>query len=212
MLLVRDVPLDFTLHDITSGVGTARRSTLLRSFEMNQMRTRFGQLMKEGLLGEAGAASSMSTRRLTRREEVAREGPQGRYLARRVLASATPRSLSIDTLASPCSTPTRDSCDGELDDAIAPSRASRRRHDLKTLYRVAADTERVMKDRRTTPIMAFLLANSGRSTSPRAHRSWANRSSTARRRSSTRRPVTRRDREVALVLALRALRETTQWN
>jgi len=27
MLLVRDVPLDFTLHDITLGVGTARRST-----------------------------------------------------------------------------------------------------------------------------------------------------------------------------------------
>ncbi len=54
---------------------------------------------------------------------------------------------------------------GELDDAIAAfARVAPSGHDLKTLYRVAADTERVMKEPADdTAIMAFLLdANSGR--------------------------------------------------
>ena len=59
MMLIRDVPLDFTLHDITLG-GWNRSETdaFFDRFEMTQMRTRFGQLMKEGLLGEAGATSA----------------------------------------------------------------------------------------------------------------------------------------------------------
>src|ERR1700692_304236 len=59
MLLIRDVPLDFTLHDITLG-GWNRSETdaFFDRFEMTQMRSRFGQLIKEGLLGEAGTAST----------------------------------------------------------------------------------------------------------------------------------------------------------
>jgi len=43
MLLVRDVPLDFTLHDITlGGWNRSEIDAFFDRFEMNQMRTRFG--------------------------------------------------------------------------------------------------------------------------------------------------------------------------
>src|SRR5665213_1935160 len=59
MRLVRDVPLDFTLHDITlGGWDRSEIDAFFDRFEMNQMRTRFGQIMKEGLLGEAGETSA----------------------------------------------------------------------------------------------------------------------------------------------------------
>jgi len=168
MLLVRDVPLDFTLHDITlGGWNRSEIDAFFDRFEMNQMRTRFGQLMKEGLLGEAGAASSMST---------APTDPAPKKSPAKVLKVAT----SLDAVLASATAPvvvyrhTRVAvldadkglvATGELDDAIAAfARVAPSGHDLKTLYRVAADTERVMKEPADdTAIMAFLLdANSGR--------------------------------------------------
>ena len=54
MRLVRDVPLDFSLDDITLG-GWNRQEVngFFERYEMNSMRTRMGKLMQDGLLGEA---------------------------------------------------------------------------------------------------------------------------------------------------------------
>ncbi len=57
MRLVRDVPLDFSLDDIT--LGGWRRSEVnafFERYEMNSMRTRFNKLMGDGLLGEPASA------------------------------------------------------------------------------------------------------------------------------------------------------------
>jgi DNA polymerase-1 len=52
MRLVRDVPLDFTLHDITiGGWNRAEVAAFFDRFEMTAMRTRFEKLMRDGLLG-----------------------------------------------------------------------------------------------------------------------------------------------------------------
>ena len=59
MRLVRDVPLDFTLDDLTiGGWNRATITAFFERFEMNSMRTRFEKLMTEGLLGEAAPAAS----------------------------------------------------------------------------------------------------------------------------------------------------------
>ncbi|MGA7834913.1 MAG: DNA polymerase I [Acidimicrobiales bacterium] len=57
MRLVRDVPLDFSLDDLT--LGGWRRSEVnafFERYEMNSMRTRFNKLMQDGLLGEPASA------------------------------------------------------------------------------------------------------------------------------------------------------------
>ncbi len=84
MMLIRDVPLDFTLHDITlGGWDRAEIDAFFDRFEMNQMRTRFGQLMKEGLLGDAGATSAPFERSDDGEEDEDRQGVEGREVARR---------------------------------------------------------------------------------------------------------------------------------
>ncbi|MHB8380131.1 MAG: DNA polymerase I [Acidimicrobiales bacterium] len=58
MRLVRDVPLDFTLDDLTLG-GWNRQEveTFFERFEMNSMSARMNKLMKAGLLGEPAGLS-----------------------------------------------------------------------------------------------------------------------------------------------------------
>jgi DNA polymerase-1 len=66
MRLVRDVPLDFTLHDITlGGWSRVEIGAFFDRFEMSAMRTRFEKLMRDGLLGAAApgeAAPAPATR------------------------------------------------------------------------------------------------------------------------------------------------------
>ena len=58
MQLVRDVPLDFSLHDITlGGWNRDEVTTFCERFEMNTLRSRLEKLMKDGLLGEPASAS-----------------------------------------------------------------------------------------------------------------------------------------------------------
>ncbi|HEV7957881.1 MAG TPA: hypothetical protein VGP11_00315, partial [Acidimicrobiales bacterium] len=53
MRLVRDVPLDFSLEDITlGGWSRAEVNAFFERYEMSSMRTRFNKLMQDGLLGE----------------------------------------------------------------------------------------------------------------------------------------------------------------
>jgi len=166
MLLIRDVPLDFTLHDITlGGWDRAEIDAFFDRFEMNQMRTRFGQLMKEGLLGEPGATSATAAAPAAKPVKAQAKGPTTTTLAAVLASTTTPviayrhaRAAVLDAEKGLVAT-----CD--LDEAIeafgavAPSG-----HDLKALYRAAAQDGRVIKEPADdTAIMAFLLdANSGR--------------------------------------------------
>jgi DNA polymerase-1 len=169
MLLIRDVPLDFTLHDITlGGWNRVDVDAFFDRFEMNQMRTRFGQIMKEGLLGEAGHATSATDDEPVK--EKAKPKAPVKALTTKKLAdvlkgTTTPvvayrhgRAAVLDAEKGVVAL-----CDlDELIDAlgtVAPSG-----HDVKGLYRIAGADERVMLEPSDdTAIMAFLLdANSGR--------------------------------------------------
>jgi DNA polymerase-1 len=166
MLLIRDVPLDFTLHDITlGGWNHAEIDAFFDRFEMKQMRGRFGQIMKDGLLGDPGD-SSLTT--------PAAAAPAAK---RQKALTVTP---SLDAVLASTTTPVvayrlarAAVLDAEkglvalcgLDDLItALALVSPSGHDLKALYRAAANGDRVMKEPADdTAIMAFLLdANSGR--------------------------------------------------
>lgn len=167
MLLIRDVPLDFTLHDITLG-GWNRSETdaFFDRFEMTQMRSRFGQLMKEGLLGESGAASAPLREATEAKKAKTVQAMRVAKSLDEVLASTTTpvvayrhtRAAVLDAdkgLVALC----------DLDDAIdAFARVAPCGHDLKALYRTVASGDRVMLEPADdTAIMAFLLdANSGR--------------------------------------------------
>jgi DNA polymerase-1 len=167
MMLIRDVPLDFTLHDITlGGWNRSEIDAFFDRFEMNQMRTRFGQLMKEGLLGEAGETSAPLTEATEAKKTKTAKALKVAKSLDEVLASTTTpvvafrhsRAAVLDAekgLVALC----------DLDDAIeAFARVAPCGHDLKPLYREAASHDRVMLEPADdTAIMAFLLdANSGR--------------------------------------------------
>jgi DNA polymerase-1 len=165
MLLIRDVPLDFTLHDITlGGWNRSEIDAFFDRFEMNQMRTRFGQLMKEGLLGEAGA-SSPSTQSPTKIAPAPTKALTSTSLDA-VLASTTAPVVAYRvSRAAVLDAENGLVAVGDIDDVIeACARVAPSGHDLKALYRTAATTNRVMKEPADdTAIMAFLLdANSGR--------------------------------------------------
>ncbi len=165
MLLIRDVPLDFTLHDITlGGWNRSEIDAFFDRFEMNQMRTRFGQLMKEGLLGEAGASSSSS-------QSPTKIAPAPTTALTSTSLDAVLASTTAPVVAYRVSRAAVLDAEnglvavGDIDDVIeACARVAPSGHDLKALYRTAATTNRVMKEPADdTAIMAFLLdANSGR--------------------------------------------------
>jgi DNA polymerase I len=166
MLLIRDVPLDFTLHDITiGGWDRSEIDAFFDRFEMNQMRTRFGQLMKEGLLGEGGASSAPSSTPAKKAEKAPATALKTASLAEVLKSTSTPVVAYRQTRAAVLDAEKGVVATCDLDDvidafaAVAPSG-----HDLKALYRAAARAERVMKEPTDdTAIMAFLLdANSGR--------------------------------------------------
>jgi len=167
MLLIRDVPLDFTLHDITlGGWNRSDVDAFFDRFEMQQMRTRFGQIMKEGLLGEAGHATSATDDQPVKVKSTAPAKALTTTTLSVVLKGTTTpvvafrhrRAAVLDAAKGVVAL-----CDlDELIDAlgtVAPSG-----HDLKALYRIAGENDRVMLEPSDdTAIMAFLLdANSGR--------------------------------------------------
>jgi DNA polymerase-1 len=171
MLLIRDVPLDFTLHDITlGGWNRGDVDAFFDRFEMNQMRTRFGQLMKEGLLGDAGksaaatddlASSALAAKAATPVKALHQVASLTEVLAATtspVIAYRDARAAVLDVAKGVVTL-----CDvDELIDALATVAPSG--HDLKALYHVAAQHGRdMLEPADDTAIMAFLLdANSGR--------------------------------------------------
>jgi DNA polymerase-1 len=60
MRLIRDVPLDFTLDDLTFGGWNHQEiDAFFERFEMNSMRTRVNKLIQQGQLGEPGGQSEI---------------------------------------------------------------------------------------------------------------------------------------------------------
>ena len=166
MLLVRDVPLDFSLSTLT--LGGWNRSDLdafFDRFEMNSMRTRFGKLMKEGLLGAAGSPAGVGA-----------EPAATARASARTLTVATSLEALLATTTSPvvayrgeraavlnAASGTVALCDvDELITALVSLSASG--HNLKALYRRGGERgARMLEPGNDTAIMAFLLdANSGR--------------------------------------------------
>jgi DNA polymerase-1 len=164
MRLVRDVPLDFTLDDITLG-GWKRTevATFFERFEMNTMRTRFEKLMGERLIGDPAGADTAPAAPTTpvRNETRARTAP-----LREVLASAVPivvayhasRVAALDAVSRVVGV-------GDLGEFLEfVGEAPLSGHDLKDLYRRAAEHGVTLREPADdSSIMAFLVdATSGR--------------------------------------------------
>jgi DNA polymerase-1 len=164
MRLVRDVPLDFTLDDITLGGWDRDEVTaFFDRFEMNSMRSRFEKIMREGLLGPPAAAASSvvatpapskpqtePTRVKTLGELLKGAGPY-------VLTYATNRVCVFDPQKNLVVVASVE----EFLDVIGDSAFAG--HNLKCLYRLAASKGVRLRDPEDdTSIMAFLLdATSG---------------------------------------------------
>ena len=162
MQLIRDVPLDFSLDDITVG-GWKREAVaaFFERFEMNTMRARFEKLMGEGLLGPADAESGDAAKPVPAPMRVARPGAA----LDAVLAAASPPVVAYSTTRVAVLDPDsmalahvgiEEFLDSLGDHSIAG-------HDVKGLYRLAATRGRTIPEPSDdTAIMAFLVdATSG---------------------------------------------------
>ena len=161
MRLIRDVPLDFSLDDLTlGGWRRAEVNAFFERYEMNSMRTRFNKLMQDGLLGEPAASDEADVggaARSTRRYR-SRRCPSRRW--RRSSAAARRRSSPLITNASRCSTAVSGAVAvvdlaeffaGAKDVVFAG-------HDLKGLYRLAGEAGVELREAADdTSIMAFLV-------------------------------------------------------
>jgi DNA polymerase-1 len=164
MELVRDVPLDFTLQDLTMG-GWKREevAAFFDRFEMNAMRTRFEKLMRDGLLGDPDAAStpapaagkpakvSTALKRAGSLADVVKA--KGAY----VLAYARGRVAVLDPATATVALA------NEPEFFALASDCSLSGHDLKELYRHASEAGVALREPTDdTSIMAFLVdATSG---------------------------------------------------
>ena len=159
MRLVRDVPLDFTLDELT--LGSWRRNEVVAffdRFEMNGMRTRFEKLMSDGLIGDSNdavaspsAAPPPLVRTVTLRDAM-REASQivVAYRSNRIaVLNVVDQSLGVGEL-------------GTFFELVGSCALVG--HDLKGLYRLGEDHTVVLREPRDdTSIMAFLIdATSGR--------------------------------------------------
>ena len=166
MRLVRDVPLDFTLEDVTlGGWNRAEVAAFFDRFEMNAMRTRFEKLMREGLLGEpsldATSEGVAKTSLKKKKAPISKNAPSlDKVLASSelIVAFRGERLLVFDETSNTHFLST-------VDDFL--SRYAGQKivgHDLKPLFRVAATRGvRLEEPADDTSIMAFLVdAISGR--------------------------------------------------
>ena len=167
MKLVRDVPLDVTLDDLTiGGWDNAEVAAFFDRYEMNAMRSRFEKLMREGLLGGRVNAPSAApvTAPLPSVDLPLRVSTIDEVLSATacelVVCHAHDRIAVLNATANVAFV---GAMDQSLDRLSGHTLSG---HDLKPLYRRAAeaDIELQMPEDDTT-IMAFLVdATSGRYT------------------------------------------------
>jgi DNA polymerase-1 len=162
MMLVRDVPLEFTLEQITMGGWKREEVTaFFDRFEMNAMRTRFEKLMRDGLFGppDASGATAPAKRDLASAPALKVTSitdlvkPDGAY----VLSHARGRVAVLDASSGAVA------ISGESEIFAAAKGASLSGHDLKELYRHASEVGTELREPTDdTSIMAFLVdATSG---------------------------------------------------
>ena len=163
MTLVRDVPLDFTLDDLSlGGWNRGDVAAFFERFEMNSMQARFEKLMRDGLVGDSGDVTGgpLANARAPRAPEASRDGtvasllegasaPVVAYNASRIAVfDATKSAVALGSLTEFF----------ELIGDTAPAG-----HSIKGLYRLAAEQNVVLAEPADdTSIMAFLVdATSG---------------------------------------------------
>ena len=160
MRLVRDVPLDFTLDDITlGGWNRAEVAAFCDRFDLNTMRARIDKLMSDGLLGEpsagaiddAGAAESAAPSASAKSRTIV-ASIETVLVESMVVATRASRAAVYDPATSSVAT-----CDlDELIAAIGERRPSG--HDIKSVYRRAGELAvELAEPANDTAIMAFLL-------------------------------------------------------
>ena len=158
MRLVRDVPLDFTLADLTLG-GWNRQEvdTFFERFEMNTMSARMNKLMKAGLLGEpAGQSESLAPKAAVKKSPTLQHEASLAALlkvtANPVVAFSDERVAVLNaTSGSIVLVDLEEFFSGVGDVAFAG-------HDVKRLYRLGDERAVTLKGPADdTSIMAFLI-------------------------------------------------------
>ena len=158
MRLVRDVPLDFTLGDLTlGGWNRQEMETFFERFEMNSMSVRMNKLMKAGLLGEPASQGEVATLTVPSPEAAAlrheksvavvlkgTSGPVVAYSDERVVVfNAASGSIALADL---------EEFFGAVGDAAVAG------HDVKRLLRIGHERGVTMREPADdTAIMAFLV-------------------------------------------------------
>jgi DNA polymerase-1 len=162
MELVRDVPLDFTLDDLTLGGWDRQQvAAFFERFEMNSMQARFEKLMREGLIGGAVDSAGSVT---SGEAKPAAAASTGASLAAVLKAATSPvvaynsnRVAVLDTKKSTVAL-------GDLSEFFALIGDTQLAgHNLKYLYRLAAEQGVILSEPADdSAIMAFLVdATSG---------------------------------------------------
>ena len=164
MRLVRDVPLDFTLEDITlGGWNRAEVTAFFERFEMNTVRARFEKLMGENLLGPPADAGDPAPAGVAPTRVVAPARP-GSTLDQVLALTTTPvvaysatRVAVLDPASMVVAHANLDEFFVSLGDHAVAG------HDLKELYRICAEHGHSMSEPSDdSAIMAFLVdATSG---------------------------------------------------
>jgi len=163
MRLIRDVPLDFTLSDLTLG-GWNRQEidAFFERFEMNSMRTRVNKLIQQGVLGEPSGQSDVKTAAAPLKKAAVPK--QGSTLSDVLKATSNPvvtyNEERIAVLNTSKGTVVVVGFDEFFADIGATAIAG---HDVKGLFRVARERGVSLTDPADdTSVMAFLVdATSG---------------------------------------------------
>ena len=162
MTLVRDVPLGFTLEDLTlGGWDRAQLAAFFERFEMKSMQARFEKIMRDGLVGDAGESAHATP--VDAHAPVAAPATLGSTLAS-VLKCAAPVVAYNATRVAVLDADTSSVALGTIDEFFeligdtAPCG-----HSIKGLYRLAAERGCALREPADdTSIMAFLVdATSG---------------------------------------------------
>jgi DNA polymerase-1 len=158
MMLIRDVPLDFSLSDIIlGGWNRDEFTTFCERFEMNTIRTRFEKLMKDGLLGTPAGGEEAT--------KIAAPAPKAvkvkslKTVAEVLMNTSSPvvayrhdRVAVFDPASSSVVVADLNELFAVLGDVALSG------HDLKELYRMASERGvDIAEPADDTAIMAFLL-------------------------------------------------------
>ena len=163
MRLIRDVPLDFTLDDLTLG-GWNRQEidAFFERFEMNSMRTRVNKLIQQSLLGEPSGQSDVKTAAAPAKKTPALK--QGSTLRDVLETTSDPVVTYNEERVAVLNSTKGTAAVVDVDEFFANiSTVAIAGHDVKGLFRIAKERGVTLTDPADdTSIMAFLVdATSG---------------------------------------------------